>query len=308
MSFAQPPFRGPGNPGAAVAGSKGAGLTSYESVPTFVPARVFKGYPATVTSLNFHRSGLFCVATADDDSIRLYDCKLGPDPDVRRATNRKGAAMTRFWRNAVCLCNAQDRRLTSCLHYHRTSLQFSSDGKYIVIGTADNVVLVVDAFSGQLQLRLVGMPSPDARLGERGRGFEVAITPDVQFVLAGANALFVFCSTSINASPRKWFEYPDSFLMPVLAPAIAGCQDGSIRVWDLKEGLRMRSLTRDIHPLVTMDGHDKPVRALAFNPVYMMMASASDVVVSSPCHPRHPPVSSHFSNRRTSNLPARETG
>lgn len=87
-----------------------------------------------------------------------------------------------------------------------TSLSFSPDGKMLLVGTADSVHYVLDAFDGHLLRRLrdfVGLGVIDAngklllKKERNGSGQEVCWSPDGRYVVSGA-----------SPRPLLWFSYP----------------------------------------------------------------------------------------------------
>jgi COMPASS component SWD2 len=137
---------------------------------------------------------------------------------------------------------------------YMTSLAFSSDGKFLLVGCAGDAHYVLDAFEGVLLAKLEGAVGlerrrPDAPLlitPQRGAsGEEVAWTPDSKFVVGGS-------------------------------------LDGRVAVWDAQQ-IRARAdpaahPTR-LQPLVRLDGHPGPVRCVRFNPRLAMMATAGNELV-----------------------------
>jgi COMPASS component SWD2 len=67
-----------------------------------------------------------------------------------------------------------------------TSLEFSNNGKYILVGCATNVHYVLEAFTLQIVARLEGhAPLGFISRGVTRSGAEVCWTPDSSYVLAG---------------------------------------------------------------------------------------------------------------------------
>jgi COMPASS component SWD2 len=50
-----------------------------ETINRYRPSKAFQNFAkgAEVTSLDFDDSGEFCIATGDDETLQLYDCRLG---------------------------------------------------------------------------------------------------------------------------------------------------------------------------------------------------------------------------------------
>lgn len=66
-----------------------------------------------------------------------------------------------------------------------TSIAFSSDGHYILVGTAGRVHYLLDAFTLALVLRLEGHASLSDGRSRGSSGYECCFTPDSKFVMSG---------------------------------------------------------------------------------------------------------------------------
>lgn len=137
-----------------------------------------------------------------------------------------------------------------------TSMSFSTNSKWILIGTAGDVHYVLDAFDGSLLARLEGFRGLEG--GKTGDHFgvmpvkgisgeEVGWTTDSKFIVSGSQ-------------PGKIYFWDSSMIPATPAP----------------EGENAKVLT----PVVTLDGHPGPSRCVKFNPRYQMFASAGAELVS----------------------------
>lgn len=138
-----------------------------------------------------------------------------------------------------------------------TSLSFSTNGKYLLVGCSGDAHYILDAFEGHLLVKLEGhvglerrsMSSPPSIEPTKGSsGEEVSWTPDSKYVISGS-------------------------------------LDGRILIWDV-QNLPQRTGPVDLkvpplrlHPLVSLDGHPGPSRCVRFNPRYNMMVSAGSELV-----------------------------
>ncbi|PFH53113.1 hypothetical protein AMATHDRAFT_1540 [Amanita thiersii Skay4041] len=135
---------------------------------------------------------------------------------------------------------------------YMTSMSFSSNGKYLLVGCSGDAHYVVDAFEGHLLAKLEGhiglerrsLSSPPSIEPSKGSsGEEVSWTPDSKYVVGGS-------------------------------------LDGKILIWDV-QNLPTRSGEVDlkvpplqVQPLAALDGHPGPSRCVRFNPRFAMMCSA----------------------------------
>lgn len=140
-----------------------------------------------------------------------------------------------------------------------TSLSFSSNGKWLLVGTAGDAHYVLDAFDGNLIYRLEGFSGL-----ERGKtGREISMVP----------------SRGISGEEVSWT--PDSKFI------VGGSQDGKLYVWDLSDESKFPPPTRPgeeafaLKPSIAMDGQPSTTRCVKFNPRYQMMATAGAELVSS---------------------------
>lgn len=136
---------------------------------------------------------------------------------------------------------------------YMTSLSFSSNGKWLLVGCSGNAHYIIDAFEGHLLAKLEGhvgleRRSLSAALGiepvSGSSGEEVSWTPDSKFIVGGS-------------------------------------LDGKVLVWDV-QNLPSRSGPVDLkvaptrlQPLASLDPqHVGPSRCVRFNPRFAMMCTA----------------------------------
>jgi COMPASS component SWD2 len=148
---------------------------------------------------------------------------------------------------------------------YMTSLSFSSNGNFLLVGCSGDAHYVVDAFEGRLLAKLEGHTGLERRksgaaLGiepvKGNSGEEVSWTPDSKYIVGGS-------------------------------------LDGRVFVWDVQNMPTKTSptdllppLTR-IQPLATLDGHPGPSRCVRFNPRFAMMCTAGAELV---CDDVPPPL------------------
>lgn len=140
---------------------------------------------------------------------------------------------------------------------YMTSLAFSSNGKFLLVGTSGDAHYILDAYQGHLLVKLEGHvglersrmnASPSVNPTKGISGEEVSWTPDSKFVIGGS-------------------------------------LDGKICIWDLSE-LHPSPLEgpvpllKRVKPIHTLEGHPSPARCVKFNPRYAMMATAGLDLVS----------------------------
>lgn len=138
-----------------------------------------------------------------------------------------------------------------------TSLSFSTNEKYLLVGCSGDAHYILDAFEGHLLAKLEGFVGLERRRQDApisidpvkgNSGEEVSWTPDSKYVVGGS-------------------------------------LDGRLVVWDV-QSLPIRSGAVDlksppmcIQPLSSLDGHPGPARCVKFNPRLAMMVSAGAELV-----------------------------
>jgi COMPASS component SWD2 len=159
---------------------------------------------------------------------------------------------------------------------YMTSLAFSSNGKWLLVGCSGDAHYILDAFEGHLLAKLEGqvglerrsLSIPNGVESVKGSsGEEVCWTPDSKFVIGGS-------------------------------------LDGKVLVWDtqnlpIRTGeIDLKVPPRRIQPLVALDGHPGPSRCVRFNPRYAMACTAGAELVSfcsrAPCLPWFNEISQAF--------------
>ncbi|KAJ8468419.1 hypothetical protein ONZ51_g9655 [Trametes cubensis] len=136
---------------------------------------------------------------------------------------------------------------------YMTSLSFSSNGKYLLVGCSGDAHYVMDAYEGHLLAKLEGHTGLERRRLDIPRniepsrgcsGEEVSWTPDSKFVVSGS-------------------------------------LDGKIYVWDTQnlpekkdQPIDLKAPPLCLPPIAVLEGHPGPSRCVKFNPRFAMMCSA----------------------------------
>lgn len=142
---------------------------------------------------------------------------------------------------------------------YMTSLAFSSNGKYLLVGTSGDAHYIIDAFEGHLLAKLEGFTGL-----ERGRlGAQVSLTP----------------VKGISGEEVSWT--PDSKYV------VGGSLDGRVLMWDVQnlpafqgQAVDLARSPMKLMPMVSLDGHPGPARCVKFNPRMAMMVTAGAELVS----------------------------
>lgn len=240
----------------------------YISLKTKAYIRYFEGHENKVVSLQMSPQNDTFLSGSVDEAVRLWDLRAQKSqghmhvhghPVVAYDPTGKVFAVAINERSAVLLYDVRKFDQLPFLVVHLddsaalskismppripiiTSLTFTSDSQYLLLGTSGDAHYVIDTFSegGQVVARLIGHEGLEKASGasigmvaEAGiSGQEVCWTPDGKWVLSGS-------------------------------------ADGSVVFWyiDLEEA--KRNEFRNLRPRHKQAGHDSVSRVLAFNPRY----------------------------------------
>lgn len=142
---------------------------------------------------------------------------------------------------------------------YMTSLSFSSNGKYLLVGTSGDAHYILDAFEGHLLAKLEGHTGLERmRLG----------------AVLGVNP-----TKGISGEEVSWT--PDSKFI------VGGSLDGKLCIWDVQnlparinEPVDLSRSPLVLAPLAILDGHPGPARCVKFNPRLAMMVTAGAELVN----------------------------
>ncbi|KAF9958392.1 WD repeat-containing protein 82 [Mortierella alpina] len=208
--------------------------------PTCQGAVSIVGRPAVA----FDPSGLV-FAVALGSTLRLYDVKSFDQGPFSSATIGENLGV-----NPAAIV--------------ATQLEFSSDGKYILVTTAADAHYIIDAYHPKdTCFRLVGHYSYGNELFSSGE--EACWTPDGKSVVSGS---------------RDGGVYVWDIARAIADRAAAGLANGSgiTNTSTTLNGLSTNSLlsaNRELKPFKVLKAHGTPSHIVAFNPKYLMMVSGS---------------------------------
>jgi len=160
--------------------------------------RYFAGHKNKVVSLDLNPLDDQFISGAVDDTVRLWDVRspncvgslsitgrpvvafdpkglifaVGLESKTLKLYDTSGFDKGPF---STFVIEDRDRR-----NVEWASLKFSNDGDNILITTRQEVIYVVDAFSGQVKKQLTG------HVNTSGLKIEASFTPDAQFVVSGS--------------------------------------------------------------------------------------------------------------------------
>ncbi|KAF8896208.1 WD40 repeat-like protein [Infundibulicybe gibba] len=218
----------------------------------------FKGHKGKVVSLEVSPIDDGFMSGSMDKTVRLWDLRAPTLFAV--AVNHYSRILlydqANFDKAPFLVITLEDPTLALISYPPRpiymTSMSFSSNGKYLLVGCSGNAHYVLDAFEGYLLAKLEGhvglerrnMSAPPSIEPAKGNsGEEVGWTPDSKFVVGGS-------------------------------------LDGKVFIWDIQK-IPTRSGDSDtntpplrIAPLAVLDGHPGPSRCVRFNPRFAMMCTA----------------------------------
>ncbi|KAF9046861.1 WD40 repeat-like protein [Hymenopellis radicata] len=130
-----------------------------------------------------------------------------------------------------------------------TSMSFSTNGKYLLVGCSGDAHYILDAFEGYLLAKLQGH-----------MGLERRST-----------------TTQPNIEPTKGCSGEEVSWTPDSKYVVSGSLDGKIHIWDLTKlppPTDNRGRPPALRPIASLDGHPGPSRCVKFNPRFAMVCSA----------------------------------
>ncbi|KAI0833258.1 WD40-repeat-containing domain protein [Trametes gibbosa] len=135
---------------------------------------------------------------------------------------------------------------------YMTSLAFSTDGKYLLVGCSGDAHYIMDAFDGYLLAKLEGHIGLERR--------KLDIPPNIE------------PSKGCSGEEVSWT--PDSKFV------VSGSLDGKIYIWDVQilpqapKPIDLKSHPLRLLPLAALEGHPGPSRCVKYNPRFAMLCSA----------------------------------
>ncbi|KAH9481653.1 WD repeat-containing protein 82 [Psilocybe cubensis] len=203
----------------------------------------------------YDSSGMvFAVAVNEYSRILLYDtANYDKAPFITILLEDPALALKSYPPRPICM----------------TSLSFSTNGKYLLVGCSSDTHYILDAFDGFLIAKLEGHiglertrinAQLDIKPSKGISGEEVSWTPDSKYVIGGSLDGRIFIWDITNLPPR-----PDP------EPTIPSRPDTILS--SRAEAERKKFPVR-LNPIVALDAHPGPSRCVKFNPRLAMMASA----------------------------------
>ncbi|GAA5883695.1 hypothetical protein JCM16303_004771 [Sporobolomyces ruberrimus] len=271
------------------ASTKGNDDIRYLSLHDNSYLRYFSGHKKRVVSLAMSPQDDTFLSGATDDTIRLWDLKavkaqgllnvaghpsIGYDPSglvFGVALNLKATVLMYDLRNfdkqPFLTVHIDDPILRERTFPARipvfTSVSYSNDSKWLLVGTSGDTHYVLDAYDGNVVARLEG---PNER---PNMGLERAVVAPYERPIEPA--------AGISSEEVKWS--PDGRYV------IGGSIDGSLHIWDVAPPDSEKPLDRPdpspsctLYPIKTIESaHPRgPARVVGFNPKNCMLATAGN--------------------------------
>ncbi|KAL0574235.1 hypothetical protein V5O48_007706 [Marasmius crinis-equi] len=249
----------------------------------------FKGHKGKVTSLEVSPVDDGFMSGSEDKTVRLWDLRMGLGGSCRGQLNLPtkepvvaydssglvfAVAVNGFQRILLydqanydkapfLTISLEDPTLAQISYPPRpiyvTSLAFSSNGKFILVGASGDAHYVLDAFQGSVLAKLEGHVGLERRAINERKGIE--------------------CGRGISGEEVSWT--PDSKYV------VGGSLDGKVCIWDVQNLGDAASIEaaaalapgapmpmKKIQPMVKLEGHPGPARCVRFNPRLAMMCTA----------------------------------
>ncbi|KAL8279850.1 hypothetical protein RQP46_007700 [Phenoliferia psychrophenolica] len=255
--------------------------------------RYFKGHKKRVVSLQMSPQDDTFLSGAADDTVRLWDLRAA---SAQGLLNVAGTPCVAYEPSGLVFAVLLNLRSTLLLYDLKnfdkqpfisvvledpilaqrsfpprvpiyTSLAFSNDGKWILVGTSGDVHYIVDGFYGKIVARLELPPAPGNE-PQHVMGLERSVRPPYERQIEA--------TTGISSEEVAWT--PDGRFV------VSGSIDGKIHMWDVAPPEGQAQAHRPppgpsctLYPIKTSDGHlGGPSRIVAFNPRTAMMATGGN--------------------------------
>ncbi|KAH8118127.1 WD40 repeat-like protein [Phellopilus nigrolimitatus] len=219
----------------------------------------FKGHKARVITLEVSPINDGFMSGSVDRTVRLWDLRT---PNCRGLLHLPSSPLVAYDSSglvfAVAINNFSRILLYDMNNFDKepiymTSLSFSSNGKYLLVGTSGNAHYILDAFEGHLLAKLEG------HVGlERTR-----------------------LEANLSLNPAKGISGEEVSWTPDSKFVVGGSLDGKICIWDVQnlpvytdEPIDLSRAPKILTPISALDGHPGPTRCVKFNPRFAMMATA----------------------------------
>lgn len=242
--------------------------------------RYFRGHTGTVTSIALSPSDDNFLSCAKDNTVRLWDCASANYQGMLRIS---GASLATFDPSATVIAIAS-RSTQSVLLYDKrnfdkapfasfdlidmdrhflgaqgadwTKLEFTNDGKNLIVGTTGNGHFVLDAFDGKLVHFCHRKAGHSGRLGANGTHPEgaskipsqgdITTSPDGRFLLGGSgdNGVLIWDlskPTTPNQVLEPFEQLPFTQKIPIL-----GCHPRTHQLWTADKALTVWTPDQDL--------------------------------------------------------------
>jgi COMPASS component SWD2 len=171
----------------------------YLSVSENSYLRYFSGHRDAITSISVSTTDETFISAALDETVRLWDLRA---PSCQGYIQRYGKVCVTLDPNSILFAVASDTNTVSL--YDRRSfdkapfsqfqidsppviwraLEFSPNGQFILLLTENQIVFLIDAFTGSLILELMAPESSEL--------LSITFTPDSEFAMVGTSSGSIF--------------------------------------------------------------------------------------------------------------------
>lgn len=158
--------------------------------------RYFKGHRNKVVSLSMAPKDDMFISGSLDDTIRMWDLRTNICQGLLRRNGRPSVSFDPEGMIIATAVSVNTLKLYDLRNYDKgpflsvvvdhptpvewTTMKFSNDGKYILLSTKENVIFLIDSFTGEKKQTYTSFVNDNQSV------IEASFTPDAQYVLSGS--------------------------------------------------------------------------------------------------------------------------
>ncbi|KAN0006753.1 hypothetical protein ACTFIU_004944 [Dictyostelium citrinum] len=158
--------------------------------------KYFKGHRNKVVSISMSPINDMFLSGSLDDTVRMWDLRTNVCQGLLRRNGRPAVSFDPQGIIFATAVSVNTIKLYDLRNYDKgpfssfsidypipvewTSMKFTADGKYILLSTKNNIIFLIDSFTGEVKQRYTSFKN------DNGSVIESSFSPDAQYVLSGS--------------------------------------------------------------------------------------------------------------------------